>query len=462
MTTKPAPAREDAATGLSQDLVDWMADAVQGRIVSVDRRPGGGRREAWFVDAEKADGTRLELFLRYDRSDPDETGDPFTLQDEARYFLALQDTAVPVPRIHAVHPEEQAILANRVPGQAWFSRLRDEEQRVSLAKEFMGILAALHAVDPAKVLPPGRPPETDLVKAVHAELDRWEALYRRADGPADPLIELGLAWVRQNVPDVQEPPVIVQGDTGPGNFLYADGRVTAVLDWELAHLGDPHDDLAWVSVRAVQEPFTHFPDRLADYAAAAGRTVDLDRIRYYRVLAELRILILGHAGPRDPLSEVGNGMIYGMLHRRLFVEALADVTGARLAPPEPLPSVEGENEWLYEVALTQLAKIIVPRSEDPFVVLRSKGLARILKYLRENERLGDARRRAELDDLEALLGARPDTPADGLARLADGLREGAVPLSDALPVLYRRVLRETQVWRPAMGVLADRHFDPLS
>ncbi|MEO3787575.1 phosphotransferase family protein [Actinocorallia sp. B10E7] len=460
MTTRS----EETATGLSAALIDWMARSVGGKITSVERRPGGGRREAWFVDAETADGERLELFLRYDRSDPDKTGDPFTLQDEARYFLALQDTPVPVPRIHAVHPREQAILSERVPGQAWFSQLRDEEQRLGVAREFMGVLAALHEVDPRRVAPPGLPPEADLRELVHAEIDRWEALYRRAEAPADPLIELGLAWVRRNVPDVSEPAVIVQGDTGPGNFLYQDGHVTAVLDWELAHLGDAHDDLAWLTVRAVQEPFTHLPDRLADYAAAAGRTLDPHRIRYYRVLAELRILILGHRSPEkiDPLSEVGNNLIFRVLHRRLFVEALADVTGAELGPPVPLTAADRDDAWLYDAAIAQLGGIIVPRSEDPFVVQRGKGVARILKYLRESGRLGDAKRRCELDDLEGVLGDRPDTVAAGLARLSDGLREGSVTLSAALPVLYRWVLRETQVCRPAMGRLADRHFDPLA
>ncbi|SEG88556.1 Phosphotransferase enzyme family protein [Thermomonospora echinospora] len=455
---------EETATGLSDALVDWMAGAVRGKIVSFERRPGGGRREAWFVDAETADGTRLELFLRYDRGRADEAEDPFTLQNEARYFLALQDSAVPVPRIHAVHPTEQAILAERVPGQTWFSRLRGEAQRLSIAREFMGILAALHAVDPRRVLPPDRSPETDLRDLVHAEIDRWEALYRRSTEPADPLIDLGLAWVRQNVPDVSEPAVIVQGDTGPGNFLYQDGRVTAVLDWELAHLGDPHDDLAWVTVRAVQEPFTHIPDRLADYAAASGRAVDLDRIRYYRVLAELRILILGHQSSRKTalLSEVGNGLIYMALHRRLMVEALADATGTKIDPPAPLPATACDNEWLYDAAIAQIGEIIVPRSEDPFVILRSKGVARILKYLRESERLADAKRHRDLEDLESLLGTRPDTVAEGLARLSEGLRHGAVTLSAALPVLYRWVLRETQVCRPAMGRLAERRFDPLS
>ncbi|MFA1546067.1 phosphotransferase family protein [Actinomadura chokoriensis] len=454
-----ASPEEEPATGLSQALVDWMAGAVQGKIVSYDRRPGGGRREAWFVDAETADGTRLELFLRYDRGKGDES---FTLHDEARFFLALQDTPVPVPRIHAVHPTEQAILAERVPGRTWFSQLRDEEQRIRVAREFMGILAALHAVDPRRIHPTA--PDAGLRDLLTAEIDRWEALYRASASPADPLVELGLAWVRGNVPDASGPVVIVQGDTGPGNFLYEDGRVTAVLDWELAHLGDPHDDLAWVTLRAVQEPFTHIPDRLADYAAASGRSVDLDRVRYYRVLAELRILILAHrgAGHPDPLGEVGNGLVYTTLHRRLFVEALADAIGAALESPAPMAPSPGANDRFYDAAIAQIKDIIVPRSEDPFVVLRSKGLARILKYLRESERLADAKRRRELDDLESVLGSRPESVAAGQAALAAALREGAVPIPTALPVLHRWVLRETQVCLPAMGRLADRHYDPLS
>ncbi|TDB87784.1 phosphotransferase family protein [Actinomadura sp. 7K534] len=454
-----ASTRREPATGLSEALVGWMADAVQGKIVSFERRPGGGRREAWFVDAETADGTRLELFLRYDRGKAPES---FGLHDEARFFLALQDTPVPVPRIHAVHPTEQAILAERVPGQTWFSLLRDEEQRVRIAREFMGILAELHAVDPRKISPAA--PDADLRDLVRAEIGRWEALYRAAAAPADPLIEMGLAWVRANVPDVPGPVVIVQGDTGPGNFLYEDGRVTAVLDWELAHLGDPHDDLAWVTLRAVQEAFTHIPDRLADYAAASGRPVDLDRVRYYRVLAGLRILILAHQGAAkpDPMGEVGNGLVYTTLHRRLFTEALADVTGTALDRPAPLVPVPGENERLYDAALTQIKEIIVPRSEDPFVVLRSKGLARILKYLREHERLADAKRREELDDLESVLGTRPDDAPTGRAHLAEALRAGTVPVDAALPALHRWVLRETQVCLPAMGRLADQHYAPLT
>ena len=70
------------------------------------------------------------------------------------------------------------------------------------------------------------------------------------------------------------PVVLVQGDTGPGNFMFDAGRLTAITDWELAHWGDLHDDLAWILVRDTLERFPELDARLADYERASG---SLDR-----------------------------------------------------------------------------------------------------------------------------------------------------------------------------------------
>jgi aminoglycoside phosphotransferase (APT) family kinase protein len=248
-TQLTGPGRADDAdrARLPGLLADWIERSSGGRLVSAARSPGGGRREAWFVDVAGPDGTRRALFLRYDRSDPDKTGDPFTLNREARFYLALQGSPVPVPRIVAVHDVRQAILSERVAGETWFSRLRDEQTRLALAREFMRILAALHTLDPGILSLPEETQPADTREAAERDIARWEGLYRFGDAPQDPMIEFGLDWLRRNVPPPAGPVVIVQGDTGPGNFLYDGDHVTAVLDWELGHWGDPMDDLGWLA-----------------------------------------------------------------------------------------------------------------------------------------------------------------------------------------------------------------------
>jgi aminoglycoside phosphotransferase (APT) family kinase protein len=456
-------AQQDDASTLSSDMLTWVEDVLGATITSVDRRPGGGRREAWFVDVQYADGATRELFLRYDRADPSATGDPFTLSREAAFFSAMAGSAVPAPHIYAVHAEEQAILAERVAGETWFSRLKDTDERVAVATDFMRILAALHDLDPSELHLDAGEELGGLPDHVAIEIDRWETFYRTSEAAPDALIEVGFAWLKANIPTAQGPVVIVHGDAGPGNFLYRDGRVCAVLDWELAHLGDPHDDLAWVSVRAVQEPFTDLVDRLDDYARFSGRPVDISRVRYYRVFAELRILVLSHrsVGHSDPLGEVGNALIYTALHRRLFGDAMAEVLNFGLQQPALLDAPPTALGWWYDAALTQMGQIIVPRSTDPFVILRSKGVARMLKYLREMDRLGSAAEAADLDDLAELLGARPESVAEGIAEVLDRFGSGSIDVTSVVRVLHRRTLRETQILRPAMGVLAERTFDPL-
>ena len=466
--TGPGRADDADRARLPGHLADWIERSSGGRLVSAARSPGGGRREAWFVDVAGPDGTRQALFLRYDRSDPDKTGDPFTLNREARFYLALQGSPVPVPRIVAVHDVRQAILSERVVGETWFSRLRDEQTRLAVAREFMRILAALHTLDPGILSLPEETQPADTREAAERDIARWERLYRFGDPPQDPMIEFGLDWLRRNVPPPTGPVVIVQGDTGPGNFLYDGERVTAVLDWELGHWGDPMDDLGWLALRAVQEPFTTLADRLRDWERHTGWPVDLDRVRYYRALAELRVVILGHRRSDNTdvkdsamLGEVGNGLIYSQLHRRLFLEAMAGHLGVEVEVPPDLDAPAPADDWLYQAAAAQIREIIVPLSTDPLVVGRAKGLARILKHLQQVHRYGALVAAAELADLREILGTDVTTADEGRQELARRLSSGQADERAAFRYFSRRVARHSQLLRPAMGVLAARHFDPL-
>ena len=200
-----ATAPPDAPVQLSAELLGWVEETAGGRVTRADRVPGGGRHEAWLVDVALPDGGTLDLFFRYDRADPEETGEKHTLHREAQFYLALQDTPVPVPRVLGVHPVEQAILSTRVAGDTWFSRLRDEDLRLAVARDFMGHLAALHDVDPHLVQLPDQDADADLRDLVRYEIDTWEELYRHGRYEPEPLVEFGLLWLRRNLPDVFRP-----------------------------------------------------------------------------------------------------------------------------------------------------------------------------------------------------------------------------------------------------------------
>ena len=131
-----------------------MGDRAGGTVASTRRVPGGASREAWFVDVEHADGTIDELFLRYSRN-TQPPGDLFhPLQVEGEIFMALADTGVAVPRIVGVHPTRQALLEERVSGETWFYRIKDPDEQVRVARDFIVNLATLHRLDPRSLVLP--------------------------------------------------------------------------------------------------------------------------------------------------------------------------------------------------------------------------------------------------------------------------------------------------------------------
>ena len=334
---------------------------------------------------------------------------------------------------------------------------------------FAEVLAQLHRADPA-TLSLGQPVRS-IAEHVIDELDIWESRLDSVAGP-EPFLTACFAYLRAHLPDTDDRPTLVQGDTGPGNFLHDGDRVTAVLDFELAHLGDPMEDLAWVGTRHAQEPLPDFDRFLRGYAAAAGREPDPERIRFHAVFAELRIAVLAATGADDAdegradsekstnhlMADLGNGMIYGALHRRLTVEAMASLTETPL-PSVPLPPLaDTKCTPYYDGVLAQLRDIVGPQVADPFANRRLKGAARVLKYLREADRAGTADEEAEMTTMTNLLGHRPASVREGAAQLVAKVRQGRLDAIDLLPLAAARSASEHQLMAPAMGALATRHL----
>lgn len=450
---------------MDRELDAWIRTVTGAVDVVAERRAAGASREGWAIDARHDDGRVDALWLRVDNGHGPQSGTVYTLRREAAVYRALARTDIPVPRVVAVHPERDAFLATRVEGTNWFREIRDPAEQERVASEFMRHLAALHRIDPSSLDLPGFGTGRPLRDLVDGEIDVW-AEQAAAAGPPDPIVVLALRWLRTNRPSTpggDEHVALIQGDTGPGNFLFDDGRVVAILDWELAHLGDPHDDLGWICVRDLQERFTDLRARFADYETAAGAPVDVARLRYFRLLAQTRCAIgtVNGLRARDAGGEIANHLMYSTLHLRVLAEALGDVAGVAAdldAPPSADPS---PHSWLYDLVLDELRDTVVPAAGTAFAARRAKGLARLLKYLREVDRIGQWATDGELRDLRALAGIEAQTLDTGRARLSAAIDAGSVRDDAGIAYAIRRMARETEVLRPAMGALADRRYAPI-
>ncbi|KUI34578.1 phosphotransferase [Mycobacterium sp. IS-1590] len=450
---------------ISAELQQWMMQTTGADRVEVKQVPGGASRQAWFVDTYGPGGDE-QLFLRYDPNPPRPGSAFHPLQVEAEIMAELWRHGVTVPRVVAAHPDEQAVLLERVGGDTWFRLIKDPDDQVRTARDFIAKLAYLHRIDAGTLDISSLGRAGPVHGHVRTELSRMRERVAAHGRPA-PLVSFCIDWLERNIPDYDGPTVLVQGDTGPGNFMYADGTVTAIVDWELAHFGDPMDDIAWLSLRTVQDTFTHFPDRIAEYERLSGHPVDEDRVWYYRLFAETRLASMNPGGVDARASvpanspDAGNSLIYGMLHRRLLIEALARVVGIPDVDVEfPDEDQESERASVYAATAAALSEA-AGRSSDPLAIRYVKGAARLVKYLAEVDRVGAQVDAAELAELAELLGDAPASVPQGRAALAERVARGELDERDYVAQLWRGIKRDDYLTRTASGALRRRTWPEL-
>ena len=444
------------------DLLAWAAQICAGRLSSSRRLVGGNRRRAWAVDITTGSGERKELFLRFASGEGQSGADTYTLGREATAYLALADTPVKMPRIIASHPVHQALLMERVAGETTYRTIADEGEKQAIALDFIEAIHALHQVDLQSLHLPGIVTDGDLASHVRRELETWHGMYAETNRP-DPLIELAFAWLRAHVPFADVRPVLVHGDAGPGNFMFDEGRLVALIDWELWHIGDPVEDIAWFSFRCVLEPVPSFAECVRAYERLSGNAVDAVRFRYHQMLVALRIVIIRHRVLDEvvPDSDLGNSLVSRLLNRRLLVETLSAAMGAPdVEPPRP-PSGSTPRDIYFDYAIEQLRSVIGPQCADPVASSKTKSVARILKFLKSWNALEKAHEAQERDELAALLGRQPEDIDAGRAKLARSIVDGSIDPLKALSYVRCQSSRDTAVGSTALGVLAHRSFPPI-
>jgi len=442
----------------------WMERQLGGRITS-RRRQGreSGGRFAWFVDLEVG-GRPLKTYVRGTRDDSFSYTKVYSTRREARILEVLHREGLRVPPVLAFHDDPQAAVLGHVEGRDDWNNVTDPAERESILESFLELLAELHAVDARKFEAIGlRVPATPEELALH-DLDVWQSTYERAVREPLPLLTFACQWLRRNVPKKPVRPVLCQGDTGPGNLLFADGRVTALVDFELAHLADPMTDLACVRSRDLYTPLGRFPDRLVRYAELSGREIDFDALLFYSVKTQA-LVPLSLAPVMEnlhPSIEHAEWIAQHVFYLRTTAEVLAEAIGLEL-PPVELPE-GGRTRFsdYYDFLLENLEQEQAPAIADPFLKNRMWFTSRLARHLRNAEIRGGAFEAQELDDMGELLGRRPKSVREG-HRAVDAFVRGAGPDADATLVEYfhRHARREEALMEGALGMCEGANLSPL-
>jgi aminoglycoside phosphotransferase (APT) family kinase protein len=320
-------------------------------MLAIEQIPGGASRETYRVAVRTPTGQRGLILRRDPKSSLIDTERAL----EYRTYAAVHRAGIPVPEPLILEEDPQYLerpfsVMSEIAGcesaiaalaQPPFAGLR--EAIGEKAWTIMGRLAALPVEDLGLGAVMAAPEH-----AAARELDYWAGVIEQDALHPQPVAAAAVRWLRRHLPPPSPRLCLVHGDYRAGNFLFdATGEVRAVLDWEMAHLGDPLEDLAWSL-----DPLWGWPERrlaggllpretaIRLWERASGMTVDRDAFRWWQVFASLKAVAIWisstedffHGESKEPILALAGWMMTDR-QNRILVDRLHPASAHRYAEP---------------------------------------------------------------------------------------------------------------------------------
>jgi aminoglycoside phosphotransferase (APT) family kinase protein len=410
----------------------------------VERLSGGASQETYRIVLAGPQGHERRLALRRASGGEERTGGPGPgLATEARLMRVAREAGVPEPEVHYVlEPEDElgpGFLMEWLEGEALGARIvrapEFEGIRPQLARQCGEILARIHAIDLEKN---GLAERLATVSPEQYVRQTWEG-YRAYPTP-QPMIDYTARWLLDHLPGDPELR-LVHNDFRNGNLLLTPDGIVAVLDWELAHVGDPMRDLGWLCTNSWRFGQRELPvggfgereDLFCGYEAVSGRAVDPDHVKFWEVFGSfwwsigcLQMAEHYRTGPDQSVERPAIG--------RRSSECQVDCVNLLIPGPVQLAEPEAGRD-----------DVDMPRADELLASVRdflrtevmegTRGRTRFLARVAANSldivgrelALGPRARARELEALRALFASHDDLPTLRW-RLVSALRDGSMPL----------------------------------
>jgi aminoglycoside phosphotransferase (APT) family kinase protein len=246
---------QDVSERFAAYVAHRWPDARDVSVSDLVRIHGGASRETYRLQLHFSRGEGAQARALVLRRDPPGSLIDTDRANEVRFYRAFEESPVPVPEILWLEEDPrwldrpffvmEAIEGGEASPQALLAPPY-AEHRERIGEQKWTILGEIHRADPKAL---GLFEGTDVAApgdCWHRELDHWERVIDEDELAPQPIGRAAIRWLRRNPPPPAQKICAVHADYRTGNFLVArDGEIIGILDWEMAHLGDPLEDLAW-------------------------------------------------------------------------------------------------------------------------------------------------------------------------------------------------------------------------
>ena len=454
---------------LPNDVLAWAEQRCGGPIIDVEQQVRWRAQHFLTVDQATGPVKVLARSKRRDVAGGSRLIEHFDIAHEARVLEALQGKGLKVPVYLGFNEQHGIILMEYVEGTNELAQAPDDDTRRRVMNEYIEQLAFLHSIDIESmtlsgIAIPSTPAEIAFAGKfafVEEDFDRFRPNLR-----PEPLLELGIWWLHANVPTGERRVSFVQGDTGPGQFMFDDGHLTALIDWELAHIGDPMLDLGVIRMRNMLYPTGPLQEPLTYYEQASGHRIDWPALRFYSVLSML-LTPLGLAPtiqrPSARVEYMLPSIGWNATLRRGLCDALAEAVGIDIEPPDLPPGPGSESPSLMDYLIDHLEVRCVPAASDDAGRFEMASAMSIARAAQLESTIGAELLEADVKDMATALGHRPPDREQGLAELAEIVAAGPATRLQELIWLFGRIERRREhLCKPMMVAQASGDFERLS
>jgi len=390
-------AQDDAA---EVRVRQWLERELHGNVLSIVRQDRW--RPAWFAEVDVA-GERHAIYVRGHRGG--RYRDLTTLAQEADILRILGANDVPVPRIYGMIEHPQAIVMSRLPGRVNLATADSDAARDSILDQYIEAMRRMHDIDVAAFATIGLPVPSGKSDIALIMYQRAYDSYRLAKTAPNPMIEFMWRWLQRNYPRDRERRALIQADSA--QFCFDGSRLTGLIDFEAAYVGDPCAEFAAMRIRDCEERLGDVASLARKYEAATGDRITKDAVEFHTAGWALVTPMQWEDAVRNPAP--GDSwleyFIWYVGVGRWGLEAIAEVLGTSLPvieEPQSSPS-SPFTRAVYPHLLSVLDEWPRGNDYDNFRAASARSVATFASRLHQ---YGPGLEQQDIDEISTILGRR--------------------------------------------------------